>query len=547
MEQTVSVLRNRNMALLLVGRLISSTGDWVYFVSLSVAIYQYSGHKSYYIGLFWVIRLVVGLICGPFAGPVSARLGYRRTMVTADLGRLVMVAALAALLRPATWGAVYPIGLGVVALSRMFSPASVGLIPSLVDSPDQRMSANAAVGQVSSLALVLGSSFGGVAVGLGFTTLLLMDAATFAVSALTLLALSPRVSATPKTSSESGETEDTGILAGARLLRGRPLILFALCVMVLPEFASGADQIWFVPMSEQALHLGSHGVGYLYASLGIGCLVGGIAAALIGSSMRLHLLLTLAVAIGGVAYAVYGVSRIAGFALACVLLVGLFEQIEYAAYETLIQQAVPERLIAHAFGTLDSVLTTVVLLGNISSGFLADWLGIRTAVAGMGVLTVVGAAGSWLYLRARTAGKPTAEGLSRIPVFAQLSPAQRAWAVQRMTRGEFPAGTVIVRQGDEGDRFYTIAGGTVSVRPDGETERTLSAGEFFGEIALLRHIPRTATVTAVTAVVLWSLTRDDFDQLRKQAAAFDQSVLRIAASRLTTDGERSSALLPGTA
>jgi CRP-like cAMP-binding protein len=70
--------------------------------------------------------------------------------------------------------------------------------------------------------------------------------------------------------------------------------------------------------------------------------------------------------------------------------------------------------------------------------------------------------------------------------------------------------TAVFTQGDAGDRFYVIADGTAAVEIDGAEANTLARGDFFGEIALLRDVPRTATVRAVDELRLFALERDDF-------------------------------------
>jgi hypothetical protein len=107
---------------------------------------------------------------------------------------------------------------------------------------------------------------------------------------------------------------------------------------------------------------------------------------------------------------------------------------------------------------------------------------------------------------------PTAalEVLRRIPIFSPLP----ALVLERLARGATAitatAGQELVVQGAAGDRFYAIESGRAIVEIDGRTSATLGPGEFFGEIALLRDVPRTATVRAGEELRLYAIERDDF-------------------------------------
>lgn len=112
--------------------------------------------------------------------------------------------------------------------------------------------------------------------------------------------------------------------------------------------------------------------------------------------------------------------------------------------------------------------------------------------------------------------------LARVGLFASLPGETLAKLAERMQREEVSAGTVLVREGEPGDRFFVLLSGmaTVSQSTMGE-RRVLKTGEFFGEVALTMDVPRTATVTAMTPCVVASCDQATFDELVRPLFADD--------------------------
>jgi CRP-like cAMP-binding protein len=104
--------------------------------------------------------------------------------------------------------------------------------------------------------------------------------------------------------------------------------------------------------------------------------------------------------------------------------------------------------------------------------------------------------------------------LARVGLFGSLPGEKLTELAGRMQREEVEAGRVLVREGDPGDRFYVLLTGVAGVSQSALGERRiLRAGEFFGEVALTMHVPRTATVTAMTPCVVASCDADTFDEI----------------------------------
>ena len=134
-----------------------------------------------------------------------------------------------------------------------------------------------------------------------------------------------------------------------------------------------------------------------------------------------------------------------------------------------------------------------------------------------------------LRLDSRLGVPPGVPLLQKVPMFAPLSPDTVERLARRLVRFEVPAGSTIIREGQASDRFYVIESGNVAVSHGDNVVRHESPGDFFGEIGLLRDVPRTATVTAEEDTVVLALDRDDF-----LAAVTGQDDARTAADAIVS-------------
>lgn len=130
-----------------------------------------------------------------------------------------------------------------------------------------------------------------------------------------------------------------------------------------------------------------------------------------------------------------------------------------------------------------------------------------------------------------------ADALGRAPLFEALSKDELRDLAKVTEDLEVDAGKVLCREGETAQEFFVIIDGKVEVTKDGKQLRTLSDGEFFGEIALLEDVRRTATVTAVTPLRFFVVTRQSFWSLLERQPEVERKVLRALAKRVIANSD----------
>ena len=194
-------------------------------------------------------------------------------------------------------------------------------------------------------------------------------------------------------------------------------------------------------------------------------------------------------------------------------LLGLGNPLVDVNLDTIMQRLSPDAVLGRVFGALEACFITTMALGALVMPFLIEWFGLRYALLGVAAPVVAAALlmlPSMRRLEARLAAPPNLALLSGVDIFAPLGSAALESLARTATELRFAAGDVLVQEGSESDRFFVIDSGLVEVSQGDRVLRREGPGEYFGEIGLLRDVPRTATITAAEDTVVQALDRDDF-------------------------------------
>jgi MFS family permease len=235
-----------------------------------------------------------------------------------------------------------------------------------------------------------------------------------------------------------------------------------------------------------------------------------------------------------------GLTGAAPAALVAFAVIGIANTVVDVAALTLLQRAVPDEVLARVFGALEGLLVATVGIGGAVAPLMVGLVGAKGAAIIFGVFLLVVTALAWTRLRAVDAEAEPPYGLELlrgVPIFARLPEPvleHLAGAAEEVTAEN---GAAIVSQGEAGDHFYIIADGEAAVYAPGETI-VLGPGGFFGEIALLRDVPRTATVRAVGPARLLAIQRDDFVAAVTGHAPSAEAADAVVAQRLSESRTR---------
>jgi predicted MFS family arabinose efflux permease len=514
LDAVAFVVRNRNLCRLHLGRLLWQSADLAQVVALLVFAYDRGGASE--VALFGVIRTAAAAVSVPFVAVLGDRLPRIAVLAGgAALGAAALAGAALATAADLPSLVVYAMSAGAAIAMAVFRPTSCALVPSLVQKPAELVAHNVVGTFVEGATALAGPVLGAALVaGLDVPGAL----AATSVSAVLVAGMfgTMRRSVDDRTSTRPDGDRSIGgdLVAGFRQIGGDPTARLLTLIGSAQTLVRGALNVLVVVLAVDLLDLDESATGVLLGALGVGSLLGGFVTLRLASGDRLGRLLALGITLWGAPIAVAAFTPVPVLAVLVLSVIGVGNNLVDVSLFTMLQRSVPNEVLSRVMGALETALQVGMALGAlVAAGALAAF-GDRGALVAVGALLPVLALVSLPKLRSVDRRSEVRDAdvalLQGVPLFQVLPLVDVELLANRLSEPiSFETDQVVIRSGDTGDRYYVVQGGAAEVSIDGGGS-TLGPGDGFGEIALLRDVPRTATVRAGAGLEVRTLDRRDF-------------------------------------
>jgi MFS family permease len=508
--------------------------EWAHFVALGIYAYHHGGASA--VGVAGLVRLLPAAVVAPFAASLGDRFPRERFILVASLIGAVALGASAASAATGDTALVYVFAAVVGLSATLFRPALQALLPSLARTPEELIAANGATSTMEGLGTLVGPLLAGFLVAFTDPATVFATAAALLLVAAALIArvrVAGRVRTTAAAESRTPVREmlGAGFVAVARAPRPRLLISLG----IAQSFVRGCLNVLIVVAAFRLLGGGGSDVGYLTAAIGAGGMIGALGAMTLGSR-RLAVVFGLALVFWGLPIALLAPSSYLPTAIVLLAIVGVANSVEDVSIITLLQRTADEELLTRVLAVLWGLAMGAVAIGSLAAPAIIDALGVHAAFVAVGLILPVLTVATYRRLAEidRTAAPSRELGLiAAVPMFEPLSLAAKESLAASLVPVSVEPQEHVIRAGEIGDRFYLVADGELDIDAGG-ARTTAGSGDYFGEIALLRDVPRTATVTARTTSLLYALPRTAFLAAVTSHSAAYAAGQDVAETRLTS-------------
>lgn len=535
------VLVNPDIRRALVAWMLGYAAEWSWLVALWVYAYQTSGVVA--VGVLGLARTLPAALLSPALSTLTDRLPRHRVLLAIHLGRatLVGLAAVAIVtgMPPLVVYAIAPLDALFGVLHR---PTHMPLMPALARSPEELVASNVASSTFEGIGTLAGPALGGLLVAYASPTWgFAVPALLFGIAAVSVSGIRP--SQALRREARLGGLAAT-LFGGISALLEYPRAGLIVGLFWAQIIVRGLLNVLLVVAAVELLDVGEQGVGYLNSAIGAGGFIGVVATVTLVSRRRMAGPFAIGLVLWGTPILLIGLLPLAPAAILFLAVLGLGNAVLDVAGFTIMQRNVPNAVRGRVFGVLESGVMLGTGIGSGLAPLLLAILDVRGALIATGLLLPTLAALTWRWVARADADAVIPERelelLRGVPMLSPLPMTILEQVAGDLAEVSYADGQPIIREGEVGDRFYILASGRTSVTA-GDVERAeLGPGDSFGEIALVRNVPRTASVVAIGKVQAFALHRDSFcaavsGDLRSTRAAEDVVAHRLAGTSHSAD------------
>jgi MFS family permease len=505
-------LGNREIRLAETAWMLGIAAEGAFVVALLVYAYQAGGIVE--VGLASLARTLPAGLLAPFIAGLADRVPRHRLLLAVHAARGTAVAFLA-LSAAMGGGAAVLLGLALVEgiLASLHRPSNAALLPALARAPEELVASNVISGAGENIGSLVGPATAAGLVSLfGVVAALAAPAFAFAGAALAISLVRP--AAQPSHGVATGRNGWRRALGGLVALREHPSAAVLAGIGMTQTFVRGAMTVMLVAAAAQLMSLGEQGIGVLQAAIGLGGIAGAVAGSAFAGRRRLSGAMVLGLVLWGLPITVIGLVPNAVVAVVVLAVLGIGNAVFDVGLFSLVQRNVPNSVRGSVFGACEGIFMLGVALGSLAGPFMVQLAGLRGGLVVTGlILPLLAFLAAPAIRRADTAAVVPERQMRLLRGVTMFQPLpltvveQIAGSLEPMA---FQPQQAVCVEGDPGDRFFIIDAGHAEVEQSGAVLRHLAEGDSFGEIALLRSVPRTATVRAEDALQTFALKRLDF-------------------------------------
>lgn len=533
-----AVLRNADIARLEAAWLTANAATYAFLVITLIVAYDTGGAIG--AGLVGVARYLPPTLIAPLAGLPAARWRADRVLLAVNLGRAgAMLLAFTVL----AWGGpvqwlflLVAVEAGLGGLTR---PLHTCLLPWLARTPGELVASNIASSAAEGLGTLLGPTVAGILLAVSGPSG--ATAGTAVLMGLSVVAVASTHVPMIKAGRVASDLR-SGVTAGLEAVRRTATVRLVLASVSLQTCVRGMLTVLLVVTAIERLGMGGPGVGMLNAAIGAGGFAGAVVAVSLTGRTRFGSTFAMSLALWGLPIAVLGIVADPIVAIALLAIVGMSNALLDVTGYTLLQRSTPNNARVGVMGIADSIWAASAAAGGLLASVLIDRLGIPGALVVTGAILPITAIVILPSLRRAETVPVPHEARTRLlradPVLRMLSMSIVEELAADLEPVEFEEGEYLIREGEPGHAYLILAAGEAEVSQGGTPLRRVGPGDGVGEIALLRDVPRTASVRALERVAGYSLERTAF-----LAALTGHSAARSNADALVDDRLGSSPMV----